>query len=516
MTLSGGNFATNSRMCLRKLIRVVTPGALLFLLIALVPVRPAQGQRPPANIGPILQSLQQHDFAAALSASQQILASQPGNYTVWTLRGMASAGMGNASQALAAYQHALRLAPEYLPAMEGAAQTAYQLKRPEARSLLLKILAKQPGDPTTHLLLGMLDFTAGKCPDAINHFSMADRALNVQPQALNEYGTCLAQLNRLDDAIAVFTRALDLNPSQREARYNLALAQWQDNKSGDALATLKPLVESAPVSSDALALSAEILESRQETVQAVALLRKAILADPKNISPYLDFASLSFDHASPQAGIDILDAGLTQLPNEPKLYLVRGILLTQLGEFTKAAQDFETANRIDPRVQFLGVAEGIVESQQHNSAQALAKFRSAVKLHPNDAYAHYLLAEALDAEGKSSGSTEYREELDALTKAVHLDQHLVAARDLLASIYLENGQTDLAIEQSRQAMALDPKDQQAVYHLIVALRKEDQKDQIPALLKRLMSLRAESADRHGTAKQFRLTVENDKDATATR
>lgn len=514
MILSGGKFVTNSRMRPPELIRVVAPGALLCLLILLVPVRSAQGQRSPANIGPILQSLQHHDFAAALIASQQILASQPGNYTVWTLRGMASAGMGNPSQALAAYQHALRLAPDYLPAMEGAAQTAYQLKRPEARSLLLKILAKQPDDPTTHLLLGMLDFTAGKCLDAVNHFSRADRALAAQPQALNEYGTCLAQLNRMDDAIAVFTNALNLNPSQQEARYNLALAQWQDKKSDDALATLQPIVESAPVSSDALALSAEILESRRETVQAVALLRKAILADPKNIGPYLDFASLSFDHASPQAGIDILDAGLTQLPREPKLYLVRGILLTQLGEFAKAAQDFETANRIDPRVQFVGVAEGIVESQQHNSAQALAKFRSAVKLHPKDAYAHYLLAEALDAEGKSSGSAEYREEVDALTKAVSLDSHLVAARDLLASIYLENGQTDLAFEQSKQAMALDPKDQQAVYHLIVGLRKKDQKDQIPALLKRLMDLRAESANRHGVAKQFRLTVANDDNASA--
>ena len=483
--------------------------ALCLLLAALGLGLPSQGQRPPANIAPIVDALQHQDFATALRLGQTILAKEPGNYVVWTLRGMASAGMGNLRQALAAYQHALRLAPVYLPAMEGAAQTQFQLKSPEARELLLKILAQRPDDPTTHLLLGILDFNAGKCTDAVDHFAKADRALATRPEALNEYGACLAQLKRFDDAVAVFASALKLKPARREARYNLALAQWQDNNPDDALATLKPLVESAPVSSDALALSAEILETRQDTVLAVALLRKALLADPKNIDAYLDFASLSFDHASPQAGIDILNAGLTQLPNESKLYLVRGILLTQLGEFTQAAQDFETASRIDPRVQFLGVAEGLVESQQHNPARALARFRAAVKLHPNDAYAHYLLAEALESEGMHPGSAEYKEEVDAAAKAVKLDPHLVAARDLLASIYFENGQTDLAIEQSREAIALDPKDQQAVYHLIVALRKTDQKDQIPALLKRLMELRANPVNRQPGAKQYRLTVAKD-------
>jgi tetratricopeptide (TPR) repeat protein len=488
---------------------------LLFLTLwATVSFAQVQGQHPPANIAPIIDSLQHHDFLTALKLSQKILASEPGNYTVWTLRGMASAGIGNPTQALAAYQHALRLAPAYLPAMEGAAQTEFQLKRPETRDMLLRILTQRPEDPTTHLLLGMLDFSTGKCPDAVHHFAKADHALAVRPESLNEYGACLAQLKRLDDAVAVFTRALSLKPVQQEARYDLALAQWQDNKPDDALATLKPLVESAPVSSDALALSAEILEARQDTVQAVALLRKAILADPKNIDPYLDFASLSFDHASPQAGIDILNAGMTQLPNEPKLYLVRGILLTQLGDFTRAAQDLETASRITPHVQFLGVAEGLVESQQHNSAQALARFRAAVKLHPNDAYAHYLLAEALDGEGKHPGSAEYKEEVDAATKAVKLDSHLVAARDLLASIYLENGQTDLAIQESREAIALDPKDQQAVYHLILALRRTDQKDQIPSLLKRLMELRADPANHQPGAKQYRLTIAKDANGVA--
>lgn len=489
--------------------------ALCCLVLTLLPTTRAAAQNGQGAVAPIIAALQQHDFPSALKLSDSVLAHDPQNYRVWTLRGMANGGIDDLPQALASYQHALQLSPNYLPALEGAAQTEFHLGKHGARQLLLKILARRPDDPPTHLLLGMLDARESDCAHAIEHFAKADRLISTDRGALTEYGVCLSHLKRPDDAVQVFRKALDLDPARPEARYNLALAQSEDNQGAEALDTLKPMLQSAAVSSDALALSAEILESQQDTPQAVALLRQALLADPKNVDAYLRFASLSFDHSSPQAGIDILNSGLTQLPNEPRLYLVRGILLTQLGEFSRAADDFETANRLSPRMQFLSIAQGLVQSQQHNPDQALAKFRTAVKLHPHDAYAHYLLAEALDGNGKPPGSPEYQEELAAATAAVKLDPKLAAARDLLSSIYLENGQTQLAIDQSEAAIAVDPNDEQAVYHLIVAFRKTGQKDQLPALLKRLLELRAKQSNRQPGAKRYRLTVE-DSSTTAIR
>jgi tetratricopeptide (TPR) repeat protein len=239
----------------------------------------------------------------------------------------------------------------------------------------------------------------------------------------------------------------------------------------------------------------------------VALLRKALEADPKDTAIYLQFAALSFDHASPKVGVDMLNFGLTQLPGEPRLYLVRGILLTQIGEFAKAADDFDTASRLDPTLQFLGVAQGLVRSQQHNTTQALSSFRAAVKAHPNEALAHYLLAEALLEGDTQQGSPAYKEEMQAATRAVELDPKLVAAQDLLATIYIEDGDSEQAIRHSRAALAVDPNDQQAVYHLIVALRKTGGKDEIPALLKRLVDLRAKGKTDKRANKRYQLYEE---------
>jgi tetratricopeptide (TPR) repeat protein len=478
-------------------------GLVFSLLLVCLSLGLGQSPSAQSELNSISSALRNRDYAGALALSKGALAKRPEDYKIWTLRGIATAGTGNPSLALKSYQHALTIAPSYLPALEGAAQTEFQLGQDAAKPLLLKILAQRPDDPTSHAMLGVLDYRNNNCADAVAHFQKGASVIAAQPVALNEYGLCLVNLKQGEAAVTVFTEALALDPARRHARYNLALAQWGVHRSEDALATLRPLVEDS-ADEGASTLAAEISEANGDTAHAVEVLRKAILSSPKDADAYLQFAALSYDHASPKVGIDILNAGLTQLPKEPRLYLVRGILLTQLGEFTHAADDFETASRIDPQLGFLGVAEGLVQSQQHNSGEALIQFRDAVKAHPSEALAHYLLAEALQEQGKPEGSAEYREEVAAATRALQLDSHLVAAHDLLAAVYIENGHTDQAIEHSHAALSLDPNDQQAVYHLVVALRKTDQKDQIPALLKRLIELRTTAQAGQQANKRYRL------------
>jgi tetratricopeptide (TPR) repeat protein len=174
-----------------------------------------------------------------------------------------------------------------------------------------------------------------------------------------------------------------------------------------------------------------------------------------------------------------------------------------LGHFPEAAEDFAKADELDPHLSFPKVAQGLVASQEHHSAQALSNFRAAAKAHPDDALAQYLLAEALSEESDAEDSIAYKEEVAAAERAARLDPHMVAARDLLATAYLRNNQPQKAIQECRAALATDPADQQAVYHLILALRKAGSKEEIPDLLKRLNQLR--SATPQGSqSKRFRL------------
>jgi hypothetical protein len=80
---------------------------------------------------------------------------------------------------------------------------------------------------------------------------------------------------------------------------------------------------------------------------------------------------------------------------------------------------------------------------------------------------------------------------------------MVAAPDLLATAYLRNNQPQKAVQECRSALASDPSDQQAVYHLILALRKTNSKDEIPDLLKKLNQLRS-TTPQGSQSKRFRL------------
>jgi len=145
-------------------------------------------------------------------------------------------------------------------------------------------------------------------------------------------------------------------------------------------------------------------------------------------------------------------------------------------------------------------AEGIAQSQRHNHEEALEDFRRQVREHPKDAFAYYLLAEAWSWSPPDAKNETAKQSLDeaisAATKSTELDPHLVQAYDLLGSLYLQAEEPERAVKACRTALSLSPKDQQAVYTLILALRKTGAKEELKGLVTTLTDLRkAEQTDK---------------------
>jgi Flp pilus assembly protein TadD len=88
--------------------------------------------------------------------------------------------------------------------------------------------------------------------------------------------------------------------------------------------------------------------------------------------------------------------------------------------------------------------------------------------------------------------------------AVKLDPKLVEARDLLSATYYAEGHMQESIEQSRAALAQNPKDEEAVYHLMLALRQTGHTDEARALVQRLVQLRADSKLNQPPTRRYRL------------
>jgi tetratricopeptide (TPR) repeat protein len=460
---------------------------LLSLLLFLLPA--AFAQTPKVEIEPITAALRARDYDKAVQLSQAELKQFPNNAQLWTLQGIAFGNKGDNKNALAAFQEALKISPDYIAALAGAAQIQYQAGDRKAIPLLNHMLQLRPGDPTSHAMLAVLEYRAGNCETAVGHFQKAGELLDSQLDAQHAYGTCLLKLQKTDDAIKVFQKTVSLNPNDPRERQVLASVYVMAKKPQEAITILEPLLQDKNVTPETLELASSAYEDAGDTPRAVSTLQQALLLDPKNINYYLDFASLCLAHQSFQVGINVISDGMKVQPQAAQLYLARGVLYVQLADYENAESDFERAHELDPNQSLSTAAQGLAAVQQNDLGRALAGVQQKLARKPNDAYLLYLQADFLTQKGIDPGTPEFQTAMRSAKKAVALQPSLAAARTVLAKLYMQAGQYQNAVVECQKALQADPKDQTTVYRLIQALRKTGNKEEIPGLLKRLAELR---------------------------
>jgi tetratricopeptide (TPR) repeat protein len=458
----------------------------------------------------ITAALRARHFQQALDLARAAGRTSPKEVRILVLEGVALTGLRKDVEALTVLKAAMEISPDYLPALEAAVEIEYRQGKPEAAAHLQRLLALRPAEPTAHAMLGALAWKQADCGSAVQHFTQAAAAIAAQPDALREFGACLVKMKRPEEAAGVFRQLVALRPEDRRARYSLAVSLMDAMRFRDAIAALEALAGARSPDPVALELTSTAHEALGETPQAVAVLRQAVLLDPRNVNLYLDFASLSFTHQSFAVGIDMIGAGLAQLPDSGALYLARGVLYVQLAEYTKADADFDKAERLDPAHALGSAARGLAQIQQNNLDQALVTVRAQLKVNPRDEFLYYVLAELLSRQGAQPGSPEFQQALDAASQAVRLKSDFVLARDVLSRLYLQAGDVEKAIEQCRLALRDQPSDEMALYRLVRALQssgRQDAQAEVPALLKRFTAIREQARQREARESQYRLVEE---------
>ena len=473
-------------------------GLTLFAALAM-----AQSQSGTADITAIVAKLREGDSSGALMLSQTELRSFPRDCRLLSLQGVALNTLHRSNDSLRSFQHALALCPSSLPALEGAAQLEFAAGNHAAIALLDRIVSIRPDDNTSHAMLATMLAHDGDCVAAMPHFEATMALFPQQPDLLFAYGSCLFRTEKWSEAVAAFSELSREHPGE-DATYDLAVVQEKAGQLKDALATLESLIEvgnrtgygnesgavnAQRTSERALVLGSRIAEETGDTPRAVNLLRNAILLNPENVDNYLAFARLADAHRSFQVGIDMINAGITRLPNAAPLYVSRGVLHVQLSQIAEAEADFQHAHQLDPQLSFAMDAIGILQTQKHENAASLALFRQQAQLHPQDALVQYLLAEALSQSTSTDANTEagtnLKEAITVAKKACTLEPDYEPAIDLLGELYLRAEQPALAERQAELALARDPNDTVALFTEIRAKHKLGDEAAVPALVKRL-------------------------------
>ncbi len=457
-----------------------------------------------SDLQAVISALKAQDYQAALTLAKELTAKSAADPRSWTLEGMANEGLKNTAAALHDYSEALHLNPDYLPALKAQAQLEYLNNDERARETLERIVKHDPADQVSHAMLAGLAYKQGNCASAVTQYRQCPRVIATRPDALTQFGECLLAQQDATEAVPILTQVVQLEPGQWWSRYNLAAAEMSRKKPADALKVLQPILHAPPVPPQVLDLAAGAYESLGDTPHAVELLRKAILTKPENETYYLHFADLCFDHTSFQVGIDMINAGLTRLPQSAKLYVARGILWGQLGDFARAGSDFDRADHLDGQGVISAAASSLAELQNSNLDKALQVARTRLKSNPQDPMLHYVKAEALKQMGVSPSSAEFREALESASTAVRLNPEFVAARNLLGNLYMQENKLQLAGEQFDAVLKIDGADQTALYRQMQVLRKIGRSEDIPRLMEQLAQAKITQHQRDQAASRYRL------------
>ena len=151
---------------------------LAFSILIFTATNFAAAQKADNSIPSITEALRSQRYDQALEMARSSLQKTPGDPKILTLEGLAFSGLGKKKEALTAYNAALKIAPKYVPALEGAAQIEYNDGSDRALPLLNRLLSIKPDDPTTHAMLAAIAYGHHDCASAVKHFQASAAALS--------------------------------------------------------------------------------------------------------------------------------------------------------------------------------------------------------------------------------------------------------------------------------------------------------------------------------------------------
>ena len=334
----------------------------------------------------------------------------------------------------------------------------------EAERIFRLVIQREPKNAAAYNNLGIALRQQGKLEEAIASYN---RAIELEPNAIlyNNLGNALSKQGKLEEAIASYNRAIELNPNYATAYYNLGNALYDQGKLEEAIVSYNRAIELDPNDAYAYNNLGNALSDQGKLEEAITSYDRAIKIDPNHAYAYTGLGNVLYEQGKLEETIANYNRALEIDPNYATAYSNLGAVLAHQGKLEEAITNFNRALEIDPNyaTAYSNLGEGLY--LQNYLDEAIVALQKAIKINPRDTFAYMNLGNVLRTKNK------LQEAIDKYLQALELPNEDISTRtDSLIWVYTNahaqahNGlgltlqkqdKLEEAIEQFKKAIELD-------------------------------------------------------------
>jgi protein O-mannosyl-transferase len=230
--------------------------------------------------------------------------------------------------------------------------------------------------------------------------------------ALNGLGATWNEAGRNDEAMALYSQAVAIEPRYAEGQYNLGTALLERGKLEEAAGHLNAALTDNPDYAQAHNNLGKTLQAQGNLDEAAAHIAKAVILKPDYAEAHYNLGTIRLLQSKLDEAIALFSEALRLKPDYPEAHGNLGIALMRRGDFTAGAAHFSEQVRLNPRSADGHVNLGLAMMQLKKPDVAAAQFFQALQLAPNNPKVRYHLALALTQQHKSrEAAAQYHEAL---------------------------------------------------------------------------------------------------------
>lgn len=316
-------------------------------------------------------------------------------------------------EALAAYQEAVKISPDFVPGWNGQGRTLWELKDYNAAlSAYDQAIQIKPDYQEAWIGRGLVLRSLKRYPEAIAAFDKALQLDHNHPDVWHLKGEVFSNLQQYNNAVAAYKQAIELQPNAYKSLYGQGWALHQLKQYEQAITAYETAIDFKPDYGEAWYGLGNSLFNLNRFEYALQAYDQAVQYKPNFYPGWFSRSNVLMTLRRYPQAIASLNQAVKHNPHDSQAWYLRGWALHQSQRYQEAIESYQKAlgiKRNDYQAWYnLGNAQYILQQYQ----EAIASYDQALRYQANHAESWYSRGNAL------FNLQKYPEAMDSYDQAI--------------------------------------------------------------------------------------------------